>query len=167
MAYLEHNWRLSDAQAVSSIGTAVSTNSVDLQSIRDVGEGTPIYVQTQVTTADFAAGGEASTVQIQVIAATNAALTTGKFILGSTGALSTAELSLYSQFFIPVGFFRKGNDNTIYAHEASPTSVLNGQQYIGVQYVVAGDTVSGGSFTTRLTLETSTTPRIYPASTST
>lgn len=165
MAYLEHNWRLSDAQAVTTAGTYVSTNSVDLQSIRDVGEGTPIYVQTQVTTADFA--GEAGNVQIQVIAATNAALTSGKFILGSTGALSTAELSLYSQFFIPVGFFRKGNDNTIYAHEVSPTSVLNGQQYIGVQYVVAGGTVSGGKFTTRLTLETSTTPRVYPASTST
>ncbi len=166
MAYLEHNWRLSDAQTVTTAATYASTNSVDLQSIRDVGEGTPIYVQTQVSTADFA-GGESSTVQIQVIAATNAALTANKFILGSTEELSMAELSLYSQFFIPVGFFRKGNDNTIYAHEASPTSVLNGQQYIGVQYVVAGDTVSGGSFTTRLTLETSTTPRVYPASTST
>lgn len=160
MAILEYNWRLSDNQQVTT-GTRTSSDVVDLQNLRDIGEGTPIYAHFQITESGFA--GEADTLRIEVVASSSSSLT-NPFLLSATPDLLETEVTLYSQFFLPVGFFRRGEDSTIYAFDGSPASTANGLQYIGARYV---NGLSSGRITARLSLDTSTTPRIYPASTNT
>ena len=162
MAYLEHNWRLSEAQQVTA--DAASTNVVDLEDVRDLGEGTPVYAHFQVVNGDITGEGN---IRIQVVTSDSSTLASGRFLLAESPALTQTELTENSQFFLPIGFFRRGEDNTIYAFDGTPTSTANGLRYIGAYYDVT-DTVGGsGRITARLTLDTSTTPRIYPASTNT
>ena len=161
MAYLEHNWTLSDQQTVE--GTANSTNVIDLTDVRDLAEGTPLYVLVQVVTADFA--GEA-TLKITGCISDSTSLTSPQEIIVSPD-LSSTNLTLNSQFFFPLRVDRRGEDFTIYAFDGTPTSVENGKRYFGLKYTVTGSDFTAGAVTASLTLDTSTMPRIYPASTST
>jgi hypothetical protein len=161
MAYIEHNWRLSDAQAITT--TADSTNVIDLQSVRDIGEGAPLFLHMQVVGADFGGG---ATLTVSGVVADNAALTTNAQEIVVAPMLAVTNLTLYSQYFFALGPYQWGEDFTIYAHDGDPTSVLNGRRYFGLKYTVGEGALSGGSLTTKLTLDTSTRPRIYPASTS-
>lgn len=158
MAILEYNWRLSDEQAVS--GNRASTNVIDIQHLRDIGEGTPIYAHFQIADGNFTGVGS---LQIEVVMSDSATLASGRFRLAATPELSADQVTQYSQFFLPVGFFRRGEDNTIYAFDGTPTSTANSLAYIGAYYT---NSLGAGKITARLTLDTSTTPRIYPASTS-
>jgi len=161
MALLEYNWRLSDAQSVPS--SRASTNVIDIQNLRDIGEGTPIYAHFQIADGGFTGLGS---LQIEVVMSDSSTLASGRFRLAATPDLTADQITQYSQFFLPVGFFRRGEDNTIYAFDGSPASTANSLAYVGAYYTITGS-LGTGQITARLTLDTSTTPRIYPASTDT
>jgi len=160
---IEHNWRLSEAQAITA--DANSTNVVDLSSVRDLGEGTPLFLHVQVTT-EFVGS---TTLTIRGKVADDTGLSTNADEIIVSKALPLGALTLHSQFFFALGFYRRGEDYTIYAHDGSPQgTTANGRRYFGLTYDVGSDTnFTEGAVTCKLTLDASTTPRIYPASTST
>ncbi len=162
---IEHNWRLSEAQAIT--GAANSTNVIDLEDVRDLGEGTPLFIHVQVVTADFTDVGSNSELTIKGVVADDAGLSTNpQEVVVATG-LTSAALTLHSQFFFPLRAYRNGEDFTMYAHDGTPTSILNGRRYFGLKFSMDNGDFSTGALTVRLTLDASTTPRVYPASTST
>lgn len=113
--------RVSADQALTT--TAVSTNTVDLSIARDVGEGNDLYMNFAVTTA--LAGG--TSVKFEVIAATNAALSSGVVVIGSSDAVLTAALV--------AGY------NT--AVRINPQIASTGQRYLGARYTISGTYTSG------------------------
>jgi hypothetical protein len=122
--------RVSDAQAVTV--TAVSTDSIDLGTARDMGEGRDLTMSFAVGTA-FAGG---TSTKFEIIIADNAALTSNPVVVGSTDALLTAALTAGK--LIPV---------TI-----NPQVASLGKRYLGARYTVSG-TNSAGTVTAELVLD--------------
>ncbi|MGA0397093.1 MAG: hypothetical protein ACO3O3_08025 [Ilumatobacteraceae bacterium] len=204
MAILEYNWRLSDNQTVTADGVTLSTNTVDLQDVRDLGPGRPAYVHFYVNTS---ATGSATLrpgtkLDIEVLTASNSAMTTGRVSIARAvmkpplvststpptppldhvaGTLADSYLVENTQFFLPLGSFQVGLGGTPYAG----ASGLNGPdytEYLGSRYLAirynwyleptsgsppAPTTLTTFAITSRLTLDQSTQPLIYPASTNT
>lgn len=116
--------RVSEDQVVTLTDTsAVSTDKIDLGTARDIGEGKTLYMNFAVTTA--VAGGTST--QFEVITASDAALTADIAVLGSTGAVATAGLTLGTNLVVP---FR-------------PLVGSKGQRYIGARYTVVGTNSAG------------------------
>lgn len=110
--------RVSDAQAVTT--TAVSTNTIDLGSARDIGAGEGLNVNFNVGTA-FAGG---TSTEFQVISSASADLSSPT-VLGSSGAIATASLTAGKRVAVRL----------------NPS--INGQRYIGTRYVVVGTNTAG------------------------
>lgn len=127
--------QLSSAQAVTA--TAVSTNTIDLGSNRDIGAGSDIKVVFGVDVSATAAG--AATVTFQVISSASASLTSPT-ILAQTDAIGKAELTAGRR---PISL-----DIAASVLAAQPV----GQRYLGVQYTVATGPLTAGSFTSTLVL---------------
>lgn len=121
----------SAAQAVTS--TAVSTNTYDLLTAQDIGEGKPIYVDFKVPTT-FTAGGSA-TLTIQIITSASANLSSPT-VIDQSGAIPVASL---------VAGYRT-------ALRIPPQIGSLGQRYLGVQYTVATGPMTGGAIDARMTL---------------
>lgn len=125
--------QLSAAQAVTA--SAVSTNTVDLGTARDIGTGESLEVDITVDTTVTAAG--AATVNFQVISSASAALTSPN-VIAQTDAIGKAELTAGRK---PIRI------------QISP-AVLNalpvGQRYIGVQYTVGTGPLTAGAFTANI-----------------
>lgn len=115
--------RVSNAQAVTT--TAVSTDTVDLGTARDIGAGENLYMNFTVGTA-FAGG---TSTEFQVISSASADLSSPT-VLGSSGAIATAGLTAGKRLAVRV----------------NPTINGNGQRYFGARYVVVG-TNTGGTVT--------------------
>jgi len=115
--------RVSEDQAVTS--TAVSTDTVDLVTARDIGEGTPLYMNFAVTTA--MAGG--TSIKFEVITSANANLSSPT-VIGSSDAITTANLGLGKNVVVRL----------------NPEIAGKGQRYLGARYTVSG-TYSGGKIT--------------------
>ena len=115
--------RVSEDQAVTS--TAVSTNTVDLGSARDIGEGTPLYMNFAVTEA-FANG---TSVTFEVITSASDNLGTPT-VIGSSTAVATAALTLGKNVVVRL----------------NPDIGGKGQRYLGARYTVAG-TYNAGKVT--------------------
>jgi hypothetical protein len=113
--------RVSTDQALTT--TAVSTDTIDLSQIRDIGEGDDLFMNFAVTTA--LAGG--TSVKFEVIGATNAALSSGVVVIGSSDAVVTASLV--------AGY------NT--AVRINPQIASTGTRYIGARYTISGTYTSG------------------------
>jgi hypothetical protein len=116
--------RVSADQALTT--TAVSTNTIDLSIARDMGESNDLYMNFAVTAA--LTGG--TSVKFEVIGATNAALSSGVVVLGSSDAVVTASLV--------TGY------NT--AVRINPQIASTGQRYLGARYTISG-TYSAGTVT--------------------
>lgn len=136
MAYVDNNLLLSGSisstgvvagQTVYSAGTSVlSTNTVDLGIARDMGEGADLFGRFQYTVA--AAGG--TSIEMQVISATDAALSASVVVLATTGPIAVASLVLGARFAVSV----------------SPQIGSKGQRYLGLRYVSVGTTTAGSVF---------------------
>lgn len=138
--------QLSAAQAVTA--SAVSTNTIDLSVVRDVGPGNTLFAVITVDVAATAAG--AATVNFQVISSAAAALTSPT-VLVQTDALAKTELT--------------AGRRPIYV--GIPASVLAalpiGQRYIGVQYTVGTGPLTAGSFSAAITNSMVDAGKNYPS----
>ena len=116
--------RVSTDQALTT--TAVSTDTIDLSQIRDIGEGDDLFMNFAVTAA--LTGG--TSVKFEVIGATNAALSSGVVVLGSSDAVVTASLVAGYNAAVRI----------------NPQIASNGTRYIGARYTISG-TYSAGTVT--------------------
>jgi hypothetical protein len=112
--------RVSDAQAVTV--TAVSTNTVDLGTARDIGAGENLFMTFSVGTA-FAGG---TSTDFQVIGSASANLSSPT-VLGSSGPVLTAGLTAGKRVAVRV----------------NPLIGSNGLRYFGANYVVVGTNSAG------------------------
>ena len=114
--------RVSTDQSVALTDTsAVSTDTIDLGVARDMGEGRDLYAVFTATTA--IAGGTST--QFEVIAASNAALSADVVVIGSSGAIATADI---------------GAQQVV---RFNPLIAKLGQRYLGMRYTVVGTNSAG------------------------
>jgi len=116
---------VSNAQAFGA--AAVSTNAIDLGDVtpkRDIGTGEPLGFGFVVTTA-----GTVAPSKIEIISATDAALTAGILSHGER-TIPLAETVVGAAFFIPLP-------------QGTPT-----QRYLGIRVTTAAGTISGTSWLT-------------------
>ena len=125
---LDKQTTLSEDQAVTV--TAISTDVYD-QGVNggNLGAGQPLMFEALVTD-DFAG---ATSVEVQLVGADNAALTSNPVIIESSGAVALADLT--------AGYRFAGTANL---HEA--------KQFIGFKYVVVGP-ATGGTVTSFINLD--------------
>jgi len=121
---IDRNTLVSNAQAVTA--TAVSTDTIDLGALRDIGTGTKISAFVTVDVAATAAG--AATVTFAVITSANADLSSAT-TLYTTSAIGKATLVAGYKVF----------DITI------PRQLLS--RYLGLNYTVATGPLTAGAFT--------------------
>ena len=114
-------------QTVTGATAVLSTNTVDLTNARDIGEGNDLLkVRFQVGTVF--AGLTALTVEL--ISTTDAALTAGIVVIGSSGAIPVASLLAGARF----------------AFEVNPRLGVVGQRYLGLRFTPTGTGTTGTIF---------------------
>jgi len=102
--------------------TAVSTNTIDLGTARDIGEGKTLYMVFTVIVG-FAGTGS---VDMQVVTDDNAALSSPT-VIGSTGAVAVASLTAGKQYVVRL-----------------PAQIASlGERYLGAQYTTASSPTTG------------------------
>ena len=115
--------RVSEDQAITT--TAFSTDTIDLGVARDVGEGTPLYMNFAVTTA-LANG---TSVKFEVVSSANANLSSPT-VIGSSDAIVTASLTAGKNVVVRI----------------NPDIAGKGARYLGARYTVSG-TYNAGKVT--------------------
>ena len=115
--------RVSEDQAITT--TAFSTDTIDLGTARDVGEGTALYMNFAVTTA-LANG---TSVKFEVVTSANANLSSPT-VIGSSDAILTAALTVGKKVVVRI----------------NPDIAGKGKRYLGARYTVAG-TFNAGKVT--------------------
>jgi len=128
----DKNLRVSTAQAVTA--SAVSTDTIDLLTARDMGEGEALYVHFSVDAAATSAG--ATTVDFQVIGSAAAALTS-PVILGASGPIAKADLIIGKKIAVRI----------------NPQIGSLAYRYLGANYVVAVANLSAGAFTADVVMD--------------
>jgi hypothetical protein len=113
--------RVSTDQAVTT--TAVSTDTVDLSVARDMGEGGDLYMNFAMT-EDFAGG---TSTNFEIIIADNAALSSNVVVIGASGAIVTADLTLGKNVAVRL----------------NPQIASLGKRYLGARYTVSGTNTAG------------------------
>ena len=121
----------------------VSTDSIDLISVRDIGEGDDLYMMFTVV----AAYNTLTSLQFDVIAASNDALTSDVVVAGSSGAVPLASLTAKAQFAVRI----------------NPQLFSKGTQYIGARYVTLGSTPTTGSVNAYVVTDIGDGRKFYPS----
>jgi hypothetical protein len=124
--------QLSSAQAVTA--SAVSTNTIDLGTARDIGSGEPLYA---VITVDESFS-TATSVTINVIT--------------SAAADLSSAVTLSSTQAIPIANLLAGR-KPIVIDIPSAVLIANpiGQRYLGLSYTIGGSNATAGKFTANVT----------------
>ena len=115
--------RVSEDQAITT--TAFSTDTIDLGTARDIGEGTALYMNFCVTTA-LANG---TSVKFEVVTSANANLSSPT-VVGSSDVILTAALTAGKNVVVRI----------------NPDIAGKGKRYLGARYTVAG-TFNAGKVT--------------------
>ena len=153
--YIDENLEVSAAAGTDTpqvlTTTAVSTSSIDLGSIRDVGEGRPLYFVTIVTT-DFAGG---TNMSVKSIISAAAALT-GPRVVGDSVNYITALLKAE----VSTGI-REGAGPII--TPVGPLVWETGLQFLGVQYAITGTMSGGSAVRTHLVIDYDDAAKFYPS----
>lgn len=142
---MDKNTLFSDKQSLAqTAGTYLSDKSIDLGAaatdslgnspISDIGRGVPIEVLCQVTTA-FASSGSA-TLQVKLVMADDAALSSNLTVLHETAVIAFASLVAGYQF-------RLGG--------MPPPGIS--QRYLGLQYIVGTATTTAGNILAGLVVD--------------
>lgn len=120
-------------QSTNGTGTTIKGSSqIDTSgytpsgTARDFGEGQALYGRFEIGTA--ASGG--TSVEFQVVAADDAALSTNAVVIGTTGAIAVASATAGARFACPI----------------APRLASKGQRYIGTQVVTVGAVTAMTSF---------------------
>lgn len=108
--------------------TVLSTNTIDLLQNRDIGAGND-FLKMRMQTLVAQVG--ATSIDVQIIVADDAALSVNVTQIGSTGALLTSSMALGSRFMA----------------ELNTRLLSKGQRYLGVRYVIVGISTAGAFFT--------------------
>ena len=140
--YVDAQLQLSLLQSIVGTGNIISTNTIDLSQSRDMGEGNNLFARFQVGTA--VAG--ATSVEMQVITADDAALSSNVTVIESSGAIPIAQLTAGKRFVQTI----------------SPRIGSNGQRYLGARYVIAG-TSTAGTIAADVGLDFQGNGRAYPS----
>lgn len=130
--------RVSTNQAVTT--TAVSTDTIDLSQARDIGEGQDLFMNFALTAA-FAGG---TSTNFEVIIADNAALSSNVVVVGASGALATAGLTLGANIAVRI----------------NPIIGSTGKRYMGARYTVVG-TNSAGTVTADIVMDIQDGKKFY------
>ena len=115
--------RVSEDQAITT--TAFSTDTIDLGTARDIGEGTALYMNFALTEA-FANG---TNITFEVVTSANANLSSHD-VIGSSATIATAALTLGKNIVVRI----------------NPDIAGKGKRYLGARYVVTG-TMNAGKVT--------------------
>lgn len=130
-------------QSVLGNGTTVlSTNTIDLGTNRDIGEGEDLVLRCEIGTA--VSGG--TSLEIQVITADDAGLTSNVTVLGTTGAIPVASLIAGSRWVV----------------DPRPMIGSKGKRYLGAQYINVGNNTAGTAFAD-FGLEVQDGQKFYPS----
>lgn len=135
--------QLSAAQAVTA--SAVSTNTIDLGTARDLGAA-DLNIVITVDEAATAAG--AATVQFQVISSAAANLGSPT-VLAQTDAIAKTELTLGRRPIV------------LEVPRAIMLAQPIGQRYLGLNYVVATGPLTAGKFTANVVLDVQDISKYY------
>ncbi len=140
MGIVDNRLLLSDNQSVIASAIVESTNTIDLQSLRDLGHGEPLYIRFTVTEAFTAANGApmlytgvntspVGTTNWYLNARTETHLLTGGTALVVISPLAVpygfqaASLTLGRTWYMPIPPFT-----------VSDSATLRGQRYLGCSY---------------------------------
>ena len=115
-------------QAITA--TAVSTNTIDLGTARDIGEGRDLFMVFTVVVG-FAGTG---TITMQVVTDDNAALSSPT-VIGSTAAITATNLTAGTQYIVPI----------------PPQVASLGERYLGAQYTCSASPTTGTFLTQMVT----------------
>lgn len=143
MAIIDAATQFSNAQTVTGASAVLSANTLDALQNRDLGGGKSFPVLFQVGTA-FAG---LAALEMQIITADDAGLTTNVNVLGSTGAIPVAALTAAARFYASINP-RPGN---------------KGQRYIGCRYVPTG-TGTAGTISAQIGGDVGDFKPVYPTS---
>ncbi len=152
--YTDALLRVSVDQDISAVvSTIVSTDSIDLNpdggigqnQAPDIGSGMKIKGSFTITEAVV---GTVSTVQFQIITATDAALTTSVVVVGTSIAIPEAQLTLGKNIFVEMNQDLLDSQGMV-------------QRFLGAQYVIAVATTTLGLVTTNFVIDVQDGQRFY------
>lgn len=120
-------------QTITGASAVLSTSSLDLTQKRDIGEGADLYARFQVTTTFTGL----TALDIQIVSADDAALSTNLTVHNSLQAIPVAQLTAGVSFAL--GF-------TPYISPQGPNTDSKSQRYWGFRYVPTGTGTAGAVF---------------------
>ena len=133
--------RLSADQAVTA--SAVSTNTIDLSQIRDIGEGKPLYMVFTITET-FAT---LTSLAFNVVTDDNASLS-------SPAVINTVSVTLAS------GGLAAGQQHVL---QIPPAIASIGERYLGATYTVGGSSATAGKITADIVTNIQDGKKFYPS----